>query len=209
MFQRGFFSWPQIWQCVRSPKLAAAPNCLHYVRREARRRVICLREDALAFTPQTILRAVARVQHAKTLMKSSSQSRELAWRPNGSGARPTKHISKFDENSERSSFDYTRPITTIFCTRHDSDTVVTCAKYRCDRPRIFYTRGVLNFHRISNSVEICLVGRAPGTHLLAAQGDLAWWCKSTASWFPFNPMNCVWHLALRRAWYKSPLMKIH
>ena len=26
--------------------------------------------------------------------------------------------SKFDENSERSSFEYTRPITTIFCTRH-------------------------------------------------------------------------------------------
>ena len=48
--------------------------------------------------------------------------------------------SKFDENSERSSFKYTRPITTIFCTRHDSDTVVTCAKYRCDRPRISYTR---------------------------------------------------------------------
>ena len=65
--------------------------------------------------------------------------------------------SKFDENSERSSFRYTQAITTIFCTRHDSDTVVTCAKYRCDRPRIF-----LNFHRISNSIEICLVGRAPG-----------------------------------------------
>ena len=48
--------------------------------------------------------------------------------------------SKFDENSECSGFEYTRPITTIFCTRQDSDTVVTCAKYRCDRPRIFYTR---------------------------------------------------------------------
>ena len=48
--------------------------------------------------------------------------------------------SKFDENSERSSFEYTWPITTIFCTRHDSDTVVTCARYGCDRPRIFYTR---------------------------------------------------------------------
>ena len=48
--------------------------------------------------------------------------------------------SKFDENSECSGFEYTRPITMIFCTRHDSDTVVTCAKYRCDRPRIFYTR---------------------------------------------------------------------
>ena len=30
--------------------------------------------------------------------------------------------SKFDENSELSGFEYTRPITTIFCTRHDSDT---------------------------------------------------------------------------------------
>ena len=48
--------------------------------------------------------------------------------------------SKFDESSERSSFEYTGLITTIVCTRHDSDTVVTCAKYRCDRPRIFYTR---------------------------------------------------------------------
>ena len=48
--------------------------------------------------------------------------------------------SKFDENSERYSFKSIRPITTIFCTRHDSDTVVTCAKCRYDRPRIFYTR---------------------------------------------------------------------
>ena len=48
--------------------------------------------------------------------------------------------SKFDENSERSSFEYTRLITTIFCTRHDNDTVVTCARYLCDRPCIFYTR---------------------------------------------------------------------
>ena len=48
--------------------------------------------------------------------------------------------SKFDENSERSSFKYIRPITTIFCTRHDSVTVVTCAKYRCDRSSIFETR---------------------------------------------------------------------
>ena len=40
--------------------------------------------------------------------------------------------SKFDETSECSSFEYTRPITAIFCTRHDSDTVVTCAKYSCD-----------------------------------------------------------------------------
>ena len=75
--------------------------------------------------------------------------------------------SKFDENSECSSFKYIRPITTIFCTRHDSVTVVTCAKYRCDRPYILH-QSVLNFHRISNSIEICLVGRAPGPWLPAA-----------------------------------------
>ena len=48
--------------------------------------------------------------------------------------------SKFDENSKHSSVKYTRPITTIFCTRHDSVTVVTCAKYRCDRSNIYETR---------------------------------------------------------------------
>ena len=48
--------------------------------------------------------------------------------------------SKFAENSKHSSVKYLRPITTIFCTRHDSVTVVTCAKYRCDRSSIFETR---------------------------------------------------------------------
>ena len=49
--------------------------------------------------------------------------------------------SKFYENSKHSSVTYSRPITTTFCTRHDSVTVVTCAKYRCDRSSIFETRG--------------------------------------------------------------------
>ena len=48
--------------------------------------------------------------------------------------------SKFDENSKHSSVKYTQPITTIFCTRHDSVTVVTCAKYLCDRSNMFETR---------------------------------------------------------------------
>ena len=51
-----------------------------------------------------------------------------------------RSTSKFDENSKHSSVKYTRPITTIFCTLHDSVTVVTCAKYRCDRSSIFETR---------------------------------------------------------------------
>ena len=50
--------------------------------------------------------------------------------------------SKFDENSERSSSEYNQPITTIFCTRHDSVTVVTCTKFRCDRLGIFETRAL-------------------------------------------------------------------
>ena len=40
--------------------------------------------------------------------------------------------SKFDQNLPCSGFKCTRPITTTFCTRHDSVTVVTCAKFRCD-----------------------------------------------------------------------------
>ena len=48
--------------------------------------------------------------------------------------------SKFDENSKHSSVKYTWPITTIFCTCHDSATVVTYAKYRCDRSSIFETK---------------------------------------------------------------------
>ena len=67
--------------------------------------------------------------------------------------------SKFDENSKHSSVKYTRPITTIFCTRHDSVTVVTCAKYRCDRSSIFKTRTFWIF------IEL-LVGRAPGKLLI-------------------------------------------
>ena len=48
--------------------------------------------------------------------------------------------SKFDENSKHPSVKCTWPITTIFCTRHDSITVVTCAKYRCDWSNRFETR---------------------------------------------------------------------
>ena len=83
--------------------------------------------------------------------------------------------SKFDENSECSSYEYTRPITMIFCTRHDSDTVVTCAKYRCDRPRIFWIRVFWIFIEFRNSIEICLVGRAPAQgHLLVVSVPMMW-----------------------------------
>ena len=48
--------------------------------------------------------------------------------------------SKFDKNLQYSSLKCILPTTTKFCTRHDSDTVVTCAKFRCNRLSIFETR---------------------------------------------------------------------
>ena len=44
---------------------------------------------------------------------------------------------KFDQNLECSSLKCVLPITTKFCTLHDSVTVVTCAKFHCDRLSIF------------------------------------------------------------------------
>ena len=41
--------------------------------------------------------------------------------------------SKFDKNLECYSLKYGQPITKKFCTRHDSVTVVTCAKFLCDQ----------------------------------------------------------------------------
>ena len=89
-------------------------------------------------------RSVMRYSLPRIPCKWISQSHSQQYYPFG-GLAPVplsifRSNSKFDENSERFSFEYTRPITTIFCTRHDSDTVVTCAKYRCDRPRRYYTR---------------------------------------------------------------------
>ena len=49
-----------------------------------------------------------------------------------------------------------------FCTRHDSYTVVTCAKFRCDRQSTFLNQSTAYFGQISNSIEISLVGRAHG-----------------------------------------------
>ena len=69
--------------------------------------------------------------------------------------------SKFDENSKHSSVNYTRPITTIFCTRHDSVTVVTCAKYRCDRSIIFGTRAFWIFIEFDRNMLSGTGARSP------------------------------------------------
>ena len=50
--------------------------------------------------------------------------------------------SKFDQHLKCPGLKYTLPITTTCCTRHDSVTTVTCAKFRCDRLSVFETRAL-------------------------------------------------------------------
>ena len=63
--------------------------------------------------------------------------------------------SKFDQNLWCSSLKKALPITTKLCTCHDSVTVVTCAKYHCDRLRTFQIRALqilIEFRIRSNTV---------------------------------------------------------
>ena len=56
--------------------------------------------------------------------------------------------SKFDQNLQGSDLKCPLPITTKFCTRHDSYTVMRYTKFRCDRWRIVWTGALqiwLNF----------------------------------------------------------------
>ena len=68
--------------------------------------------------------------------------------------------SKFDQNLQCSCLTRTQLITTTFCTRHDSYTVVTCAKFRYDQWSMFQTRALRNL--IEFRIQSPLVGRAPG-----------------------------------------------
>ena len=62
---------------------------------------------------------------------------------------------KFDKHSQCCGLNSAQSITTKFCTYHNSNTVVMCAKFRCDRPLTF-----VKFYWTSNSTEISLVGWA-------------------------------------------------
>ena len=53
--------------------------------------------------------------------------------------------SKCDQTLERYGLQYHQPITTTFCTRHDSVTVVTCATFLYDRPNMLWTRALQRF----------------------------------------------------------------
>ena len=52
---------------------------------------------------------------------------------------------KFDQNMKCSDSKCARLITTKFCTRHDSVTVVTCAKFPCGRPNMLWTKALQSF----------------------------------------------------------------
>ena len=72
--------------------------------------------------------------------------------------------SKFDQNLQCSGLKCTLLITIImkFCTRHDSVTVVTCAKFCCDYVEYALNWSTPKFGRISNLIKILFVGQAPG-----------------------------------------------
>ena len=59
------------------------------------------------------------------------------------------------------------------CTRQDSITVVTCAKFRLWSVEYVLIQNTANFGRISNSIEISLVGRLPGLKLYRPQSAVA------------------------------------
>ena len=79
-------------------------------------------------------------------MVEQSVSQHWQWYTIGScisrlGARSTNGISiEFGQNLECSCLKCAAPITTKFCIRHVSYTLMTCAKLRCDRQSIFYAR---------------------------------------------------------------------
>ena len=69
--------------------------------------------------------------------------------------------SKFDQIWPCSGLKCTLPIATKFCTGHNSVTIVTCSNFRCHRLSTFQTIEP-PIYRISNLIEISLVGRVPG-----------------------------------------------
>ena len=91
-------------------------------------------------------------------------------------------------NSYRCAFEDSRPIITKFGTRHDSRTVVTCTKFRYDRPTIIEIRGTRIFSKFwirSNLSIRYLVGQASNKE--AVQNGVG------PCWSPFHG-NDGWHL---------------
>ena len=69
---------------------------------------------------------------------------------------------KFDKNSQCSGLKCAQPITMKFCTRHNSVTIVKCAKFLLWLVEYVMNKSITKFNWISNSIKILVVGRAPG-----------------------------------------------
>ena len=105
------------------------------------------------------------------------------------GACPTKYRidqirsnSNFAWNSYRCAFEDSRPIITKVGTRHDSRIVVTCTKFRYDRPTIIEIRGTRIFSKFwirSNLSIRYLVGQAPGPQRVKLIFGHARYCQLT------------------------------
>ena len=113
---------------------------LYWIRAQVFSRPLWIRWLHCRLQPQAIMRLPSWIYQA--------HSKHISQRMAPSGASPAIHQaliplkifrlnSKFDQNLQCSCLKCALPITTKFCTRHDSYTVVTCAKYCCDRLRIF------------------------------------------------------------------------
>ena len=74
---------------------------------------------------------------------------------------------KFNKNFEYSGLKYAQPITTNFCTCHDSYTVVTCAKFHCDQLNMLWTRALQIFieFRIQSKYWYQMAARTPSYYL--------------------------------------------
>ena len=99
--------------------------------------------------------------------------------------------SKFDENSERSSFEYTGPITT-FCTRHDNGTVMTVQNIAVIG-RVYFT---LEWFEFSSNFEFnrnMLSGTGAWYHLILVKSLIQ--SLGTHIWYLGEPQTNLSNLA--------------
>ena len=69
---------------------------------------------------------------------------------------------RFDQNLQCSGLRYTLPITMKFCTCHDSVTVVTCAKFSCDRLNVLRIKVLWNLIEFQIRLKYCSWDGVPG-----------------------------------------------
>ena len=108
---------------------------------------------------------------------------------------------KFDKNLECSRLKFEQPITPKFCTRHESYTVVTCAKFLCDWKSTFQTRALEILVEIWNLIEISLVGRAPGDAYKLGHHCFRYWVVVCSATNLYLNQYCILINKLQRKWF--------